>query len=61
LSPYEQAYEAGFEDMHRRLPDITKIRTRIGYEPTLDLSHMLDCVVEFERNKQVILFERKSG
>jgi UDP-glucose 4-epimerase len=41
LIPYEQAYEAGFEDMHRRLPDLSKIRRVIGYEPTLDLKQML--------------------
>ena len=31
--PYDQAYEAGFEDMPRRVPDITKIRALVGYEP----------------------------
>jgi UDP-glucose 4-epimerase len=36
--PYDEAYEAGFEDMHRRVPDITKIREVLGWEPrkTLD-------------------------
>jgi hypothetical protein len=29
--PYEQAYESGFEDMARRLPDLTKIEQIIGY------------------------------
>src|SRR5919109_1137083 len=32
--PYEQAYEAGFEDMARRLPDLTKMQHTIGYRPT---------------------------
>jgi UDP-glucose 4-epimerase len=45
LVPYEQAYEAGFEDMHRRLPDISKIRQVIGYEPSLDLGQMLERVI----------------
>ena len=31
--PYDQAYESGFEDMPRRVPDLTKIRALIGYEP----------------------------
>ena len=31
--PYEEAYGEGFEDMPRRVPDITKIRALIGYEP----------------------------
>jgi UDP-glucose 4-epimerase len=36
--PYDEAYEPGFEDMHRRMPDISKIRDVIGWEPrrTLD-------------------------
>src|SRR4029079_1755063 len=38
--PYDQAYEAGFEDMHRRLPDIRKLQQTIGYQPTLDLRQM---------------------
>src|SRR5262249_32453196 len=43
--PYEQAYEAGFEDMQRRLPDISKIQQMIGYEPTLDLREMLQRII----------------
>src|SRR5512145_1975472 len=35
--PYEQAYEVGFEDMPRRVPDISKVRSLVGYEPTVDL------------------------
>jgi UDP-glucose 4-epimerase len=36
--PYDEAYEPGFEDMHRRMPDISKIQQTIGWEPrrTLD-------------------------
>jgi UDP-glucose 4-epimerase len=43
--PYDQAYEAGFEDMPRRVPDITKIRAFIGYEPTVELDEILSRVV----------------
>src|SRR5688572_18169669 len=35
--PYDQAYEAGFEDMPRRVPDITKLRDLIGYRPEVEL------------------------
>lgn len=45
LVPYEQAYEAGFEDMPRRVPDLAKIQGLIGYHPTLDLSDMLERVI----------------
>jgi len=49
--PYEQAYEAGFEDMPRRLPDISKIQKLIGYQPTLDLSEMLERIVSSDQEK----------
>ena len=34
LIPYEEAYEEGFEDMHRRIPDTSKIEAMIGWRPT---------------------------
>jgi UDP-glucose 4-epimerase len=43
--PYERAYEQGFEDMRRRVPDLTKIRNTIGYEPQVSLSQLLQRVV----------------
>jgi UDP-glucose 4-epimerase len=43
--PYDQAYEAGFEDMPRRVPDISKIRALIGYEPTVELDEILERVI----------------
>jgi UDP-glucose 4-epimerase len=43
--PYEQAYEAGFEDMPRRVPDIAKIRALVGYEPTVELEEILTRVI----------------
>jgi UDP-glucose 4-epimerase len=49
--PYDQAYEAGFEDMPRRVPDISKVRALVGYEPTVQLDEMLTRVVEFVRQQ----------
>jgi UDP-glucose 4-epimerase len=49
--PYEQAYEAGFEDMARRAPDISKIQRLIGYQPVLDLPEMLERVIAYERER----------
>ncbi len=49
--PYEQAYEIGFEDMPRRVPDITKVRSLVGYEPTVDLDEILTRVVEYFRQQ----------
>ena len=47
--PYDQAYESGFEDMPRRVPDISKIRNLIGYAPRVSLDEILRRVIEFHR------------
>ena len=47
--PYDQAYEAGFEDMMRRVPDITKIRQLIGYKPKVDLDGLLTSIIDYHR------------
>jgi hypothetical protein len=52
LVPYEQAYEAGFEDMARRAPDISKIQRLIGYRPVLDLPEILERVIAYERERE---------
>jgi UDP-glucose 4-epimerase len=44
---YEHVYEQGFEDMSRRLPDLSKIHRFIGYWPTLDLPEMLERVIAY--------------
>jgi len=48
--PYEEAYEEGFEDMPRRVPDITKIRQLIGFEPTMTLDGIIASVVDSFRS-----------
>jgi UDP-glucose 4-epimerase len=45
--PYEKAYEEGFEDMQRRVPDIGKIQELIGYRPTMNLEGILRSVIEY--------------
>ena len=42
LVPYEQAYEAGFEDMKRRVPDTSKLHSLVGWQPTRHLAEILD-------------------
>jgi UDP-glucose 4-epimerase len=44
-TPYDQAYTAGYEDMQRRVPDISKIKHAIGWEPTKTLDNIIDDVV----------------
>ncbi|MFY9572096.1 MAG: GDP-mannose 4,6-dehydratase, partial [Blastocatellia bacterium] len=51
--PYDQAYEAGFEDMMRRVPDISKIRALIGYNPKVDLDALLTSIIEYHRVKML--------
>jgi UDP-glucose 4-epimerase len=49
LVPYDEAYEAGFEDMPRRVPDISKVHKLVGYEPQLALDEIVCRVVEHFR------------
>jgi UDP-glucose 4-epimerase len=49
--PYDKAYQEGFEDMERRVPDISKIVNLIGYKNTHDLDSILAKVVEYERTR----------
>ena len=51
--PYDEAYEAGFEDMMRRVPDIAKIRALIGYNPKVDLDALLTSIIDYHRVKMV--------
>jgi UDP-glucose 4-epimerase len=48
--PYDQAYEMGFEDMPRRVPDISKIQALIGYQPRLELDDIIRSVIEYVRS-----------
>lgn len=45
--PYEQAYEPGFEDMQRRVPNVDKIGRAIGWEPTIQLDETIDQIVAY--------------
>jgi UDP-glucose 4-epimerase len=47
--PYDQAYEAGFEDMPRRVPNLEKIRRLVGYTPTIGLDEILRRVIAHTR------------
>jgi UDP-glucose 4-epimerase len=47
---YEKAYEAGFEDMRRRLPDTTVIKNLIGWESENSLEKIIDDVADFHKS-----------
>ena len=51
LVPYDEAYESGFEDMPRRLPDLSKIQSMIGYRPRFSLDDILVHVIEYFRSQ----------
>jgi len=49
LIPYQEAYGSGFEDMPRRVPDISRVHDLIGYKPTYSLDQIIASVIEHER------------
>jgi UDP-glucose 4-epimerase len=51
--PYEEAYAPGFEDMRRRVPDISKVNKLIGYQPSLSLDDTIRRVISYERDQIV--------
>jgi nucleoside-diphosphate-sugar epimerase len=55
LVPYEEAYEAGFEDMRRRVPDISKIHALLGWRPTRTLDQILEDVIEAQRAPEAVV------
>ncbi|HSP61802.1 MAG TPA: GDP-mannose 4,6-dehydratase, partial [Pyrinomonadaceae bacterium] len=52
--PYDEAYEAGFEDMPRRIPDISKVNGRVGFQPEKSLEGILDSVIEFHSEQMSV-------
>ncbi len=52
LVPYARAYEEGFEDMPRRVPDTSKLKALIGYEPRVQLDEILDRVSAYFTSDQ---------
>ncbi len=49
--PYDEAYEEGFEDMPRRIPDITKIKDLVGFHPQMRLDGILQTVIEYQSGR----------
>ncbi len=49
--PFDQAYGPGFEDMQRRVPDITKVKSKIGWEPAHNLDSIIDSVAAHLQSK----------
>lgn len=49
--PYDQAYELGFEDMERRVPNTARVHELLGWEPTRDLSEIISDVADDVRSR----------
>lgn len=49
LVPYDQAYAEGFQDMHRRVPDVSKLHRLIGYKPDTPLSRIIEDTIADQR------------
>jgi UDP-glucose 4-epimerase len=50
--PYDEAYEEGFEDMPRRVPDTSKVAALTGFRPTVTLDEILKSVIEYYSGRQ---------
>src|SRR2546423_6930539 len=50
--PYDEAYEEGFEDMPRRIPDISKVNKLIGFKPEMALDGILKSVIEYHTGQE---------
>jgi len=55
--PYDEAYEEGFEDMPRRVPDISKVGTLIGFRPQMNLDGILETVIEYQSGRRTALVD----
>jgi UDP-glucose 4-epimerase len=51
LVPYSEAYPPGFEDMMRRVPDVSKLYATTGFKPTTPLSRIIADVVDDQRER----------
>ncbi len=49
--PYDQAYEPGFEDMHRRVPSLEKLQKFAGFRPRISLVEIVDRVIDYFQKK----------
>jgi UDP-glucose 4-epimerase len=51
MVPYAEAYEEGFEDMPRRVPDISKVNALVGFQPEMKLDGILKSVIDYQSGR----------
>jgi UDP-glucose 4-epimerase len=54
MVPYDQAYGPGFDDMRRRVPDITRAKTILGWSPTISLDDVIRSIIAEQRPASVV-------
>ena len=52
MVPYEEAYEPGFEDMLRRVPDLKKIKKLLNWEPKVGIDEILNHVIQYTHQQE---------
>ena len=52
LVPYDVAYTSGFEDMQRRVPDLSKLDRLLGDRPRTNLEQILHAVIRHARSRE---------
>jgi UDP-glucose 4-epimerase len=55
--PYDEAYEEGFEDMPRRVPDISKVGELVGFRPRMGLDGILESVIDYQSGRRPALVD----
>ena len=50
--PFEQAYDENFEDLVRRVPDLSRIRSVMGYEAATGIEEIVEQVIAYQRMEQ---------
>jgi UDP-glucose 4-epimerase len=55
--PYDEAYEEGFEDMPRRIPDISKVGELVGFRPNMNLDGILKSVIDYQSGRREAQFD----
>jgi UDP-glucose 4-epimerase len=58
--PYDEAYEEGFEDMPRRVPDISKVNALVGFRPEMSLDGILKSVIDYQSGRLLTTAEQSS-
>lgn len=51
MVPYEQAYKDGFEDMHRRVPSVDRLRDLVGFVPQMGIEQVVESVIRYYRER----------